>query len=59
MPLKMRKPLLNLIYMPNDRFFVVKVYNFTQLFTFSRKWMSIFSIRCTYPNSLFNLLLVF
>ena len=59
MPLKMRKSLLNLIYMPNDRFFVVKEYNFRQLFAFSRKWMRIFSIRCTCPNLLFNLLLVF
>ena len=40
-------------------FFVAKECNFRQLFAFSRKWMRIFSIRCTYPNLLFNLLLVF
>ena len=56
----MWKSLLNLIYAPNDRFFVAKEYNFTRLFAFSRKWFRcIISIRCMYPNPLFNLLLVF
>ena len=41
-------------------FFVAKEYNFTRLFAFSRKWFRcIISIRCMYPNPLFNLLSVF
>ena len=51
--------LLNLIYAQMIGFFVAKECNFRQLFAFSRKWMRIFSIRCTYLNLLFNLLLVF